>query len=67
MSNISQTTQPTAADVQGFEMTMIICKYCRRPQMEVTRDANVVIKWKCRSCRNWLACKMPEFKFLPTR
>jgi hypothetical protein len=72
------TVNEQPEDVQvGIEMVEILCKFCRRIQMEVSDDAVVTaIRWRCKSCKNWnsfeLSPQPPEcgrgklkIKFIP--
>ena len=45
----------TVAEAPGFQMILIRCKWCNRPQMEVSENTVAIIRWKCKSCRNWNA------------
>jgi phage FluMu protein Com len=47
-------------NVSGIEMSLVRCKYCNRPQMEVS-DPIRLIRWKCKSCRNWNAVEIIRF------
>lgn len=41
-------------------MVMIRCRGCNRPQMEISSDSTGVIRWKCKSCREWNACEVAQ-------
>lgn len=54
----NQTSEST---FQGMVMVQILCKFCRRIQMEVSDDSAATIRWRCKSCKNWNAFEVsPE-------
>ncbi len=53
--------QAVESELPGYVMEAIRCKWCRRVQMEISAETTGVIRWKCKSCRNWNA-----FEFFST-
>lgn len=60
ISKASPDNQQLEGAQVGIEMVLIRCKFCNRPQMEVSDNSAATVRWKCKSCRNWNA-----FEFSP--
>ncbi|HYX72429.1 MAG TPA: hypothetical protein VE732_06645 [Nitrososphaera sp.] len=49
------TNSAAESGLPGYVLEEIRCHWCRRIQMAISPEVVGVIRWKCKSCRNWNA------------